>query len=187
MAYERLLREFGLTQEELARQLGKSQSTVANKLRLLRLAPEVQARLAAPVFTERHARALLALRDVRNQVRVADAICSRDLTVRQTEELVERLSAEEAAGGSLTKTKPTQNWRAVFRDARILSNTFRSAVSRLRQAGMAADLEEVEREEGLEIRVLVHLPKGWREGKSRRPAANEDAGDRPPGRRRRSQ
>ena len=168
-AYERLLREFGLTQEELARRLGKSQSTVANKLRLLRLPDAVRTRILSPSFTERHARALLGLRNAESQLRVADAIESKALTVRQTEALVERLAIEEAADGSVVKRKPTQSWRAVFRDARILSNTFRAAVERLRQAGMTADLEQIEREEGLEIRVLVHLPPGWREGSKRGP------------------
>jgi len=166
-AYERLLREFGLTQEELARRIGKSQSTVANKLRLLRLPEEVRTKVQSPSFTERHARALLSLRDPKSQLKVAETVENKSLTVRQTEALVERLVAEETAEGTAAKRKPAQSWRAVFRDARILSNTFRAAVERLRQAGMKADIEETEREEGLEIRVLVHLPPGWREGGSR--------------------
>ncbi len=163
-AYERLVRDFALTQEELARQLGKSQSTIANKLRLLRLPDEVRQRLAGSAFSERHARALLSLREGRTQLRVVEEIEAKGLTVRQTEALVARLAAEEAAGGTVAKAKPAQNWRLVFRDARILTNTFRAAVDRLEQSGMKADMEEIEHDQGLEIRVLVHLPAGWREG-----------------------
>ncbi len=165
VAYERLTREFRLTQEDLAKRLGKSQSTIANKLRLLRLPDAVRRRIQSPAFTERHARSLLTLTEEENQLRVVTAVENKSLTVRQTEALVERYHAEETAGGKHIKRRPAQSWRGVFRDARILSNTFRAAVDRLREAGMEADLEENEREEGLEIRVLVHLPAGWRESK----------------------
>lgn len=164
VAYDRLLREFGLTQEELARRIGKSQSSVANKVRLLRLPEEVRLRLRSPAVSERHARALLSLRLAKNQLRVLDAIEQRALTVRQTEVLVERLRAEEEAAAALERPATGRAWRGVFRDVRILSNTFRAAVVRLREAGLEAELDEVEREEGLEIRVLVKLPEGWREG-----------------------
>lgn len=164
VAYERLLREFEMTQELLARRLGKSQSSVANKVRLLRLPEEVRARLCPPAVTERHARALLGLRMVKNQLRVVEAVVERGLTVRQTELMVERLRAEEQAAASLERPATGRAWRGVFRDVRILSNTFRAAVVRLREAGLEADLDEVERDEGLEIKVLVRLPKGWREG-----------------------
>ncbi len=164
VAYERLLREFGMTQEQLARRLGKSQSSVANKVRLLRLPEEVRARLCPPAVTERHARALLGLRAAKNQLRVVDAVVERGLTVRQAELMVERLRAEEQASAAMERPAAGRGWRGVFRDVRILSNTFRAAVVRLREAGLEADLDEVEREEGLEIKVLVRLPKGWREG-----------------------
>lgn len=165
-AYERLTREFHLTQEELARRLGKSQSTIANKLRLLRLPEAVRQRVQSPAFTERHARALLSLKEEANQLRAIAAVENKALTVRQTEALVERLVAEETAGGAHIKRRLAQSWRGVFRDARILSNTFKAAVDRLREAGMQADLEETELDEGLEIRVLVHLPAGWRDPSS---------------------
>ena len=170
-ALARLVTEFGLSQSDLARRLGRSQSTIANKLRLLRLAPEVQSRLGAGGFSERHARALLALREAQVQLRVLDEIKAKELTVRQTEALVERLVADQVAAGAANKSKPAQSWRVVFRDARIISNTFRAAVERLEQSGMQADFEEIERDDGLEIRVLVHLPEGWRDGTSGREGA----------------
>jgi ParB family chromosome partitioning protein len=164
VAYDRMLRDFELTQEELARRLGKSQSSIANKVRLLRLPEEVRQRLRGPAVSERHARALLSLRASRNQVRVLDSIEQRGLTVRQTEVMVERLRAEEDAAAAIERPAAGRAWRGVFRDVRILSNTFKAAVERLREAGLEAEFDEVEREEGLEIKVLVKLPEGWREG-----------------------
>lgn|GEM_PF-1341674 len=165
-AYERILREFGLTQEELARRLGRSQSTIANKLRLLRLPEEIRARIAGLPVTERHARALLSLKSPARQAQVVEAVAARALTVRQTEQLVERLRAEELAESSGRADRPAQVWRGVFRDVRILSNTFRAAVARLQQAGLEAEMQEAEVPEGLEIRVLIRLPKGWRDDRS---------------------
>lgn len=179
VAYDRLLREYELTQEDLARRLGKSQSSIANKVRLLRLPEEVRARLRSPALSERHARALLGLRLTKNQLRVLDAVEQRGMTVRQTEAMVERLRAEEEAAAAVERPAGGRAWRGVFRDVRILSNTFRAAVGRLREAGLEAEFEEVERQEGLEIRVLVRLPEGWRESARRNGAAAGASPGRP--------
>lgn len=187
-AYERILRDFGLTQEELARRLGRSQSTIANKVRLLRLPSGIRSRLASSQLTERHARAILALKNEERQLQALDAAVSRGLTVRQTEQLVERLRAEELAEEAGRPARVTQKWRGVFRDARILSNTFRAAVTRLRRAGVEAELEEKRLPEGLEIRVLVRLPEGWADDRGaaggRRQAGTRERGARKTGQRR---
>jgi ParB family chromosome partitioning protein len=167
-AYERLLRDFGMTQENLASRLGKAQSTIANKLRLLHLPSAVRARIEAGAFSERHARALLSLGDEARQLAVADAVEADGLTVRQTEALVERMASESWEAGTPRRRKGARSWRGVFNDVRILSNTFRAATEQLRAAGMQVELSEMEREQGLEIRVLVHLPAGWRTTARRR-------------------
>ena len=161
-AYERLLSEFELTQEDLARRLGKSQSTIANKLRLLRLPAAVRERLGGNVYSERHARALLGLKSERMQLEVCDQIEALGLSVRQAEELVAQLAVAEFGSTSAAPRLREQSWKGVFRDARILSNTFRAAVRRLEESGMEAVMEEREVEEGLEIKVLIKLPAGWR-------------------------
>ena len=85
----RYLREaMKMTQEELARKLGKSQSTVANKLRLLRLTPQVKRLIREYGLSERHARALLHLSDEESQMRAAREVCRKKLNVSQTEDLV---------------------------------------------------------------------------------------------------
>lgn len=89
-AYRQLLDDFGYTQEQLAKRMGKARPTIANSLRLLDLDSEVQAALAAGLITEGHARALAGL-PVDRQARVLTVVVERELSVRQAEELVRRL------------------------------------------------------------------------------------------------
>ena len=105
-AYQQLLEDFGVTQEELAQRLGKSRPTITNAMRLLSLPPSVQRRVAAGVLSAGHAKAVLALPDRGSQEQLADRIVAEGLSVRATEEVVRlRLLDEEervpaAAGGS---------------------------------------------------------------------------------------
>jgi ParB family transcriptional regulator, chromosome partitioning protein len=92
-AYRQLIDEFGFTQEKLARRMGKARPTIANSLRLLDLDAEVQAALAGALISEGHARALAGL-PVDRQARVVAVVIERELSVRQTEELVRRLREE---------------------------------------------------------------------------------------------
>jgi ParB family chromosome partitioning protein len=96
-AYEQLVNEFGLTQEQVAQRVGRSRVSVTNSLRLLHLQAEIKEALQAGGITEGHARALLGLDDERLQLRVLQAIKKQALSVRQTEELVRRLAAGEGA------------------------------------------------------------------------------------------
>jgi len=105
-AYRQLIDEFGFTQEKLATRMGKARPTIANSLRLLELDAEVQAALAGALISEGHARALAGL-PVDRQARVVAVVIERELSVRQTEELVRRLreepqpsTATRARGGS---------------------------------------------------------------------------------------
>jgi ParB family chromosome partitioning protein len=87
-AYEQLLREFGVTHEELASRIGRSRSHVTNTIRLLGLSPAVQRRVAAGVLSAGHARALLSLSDPDAQERLATRIVAEGLSVRAVEEIV---------------------------------------------------------------------------------------------------
>jgi len=95
-AYRQLIDEFGFTQEKLAKRMGKARPTIANSLRLLDLDDQVQAALAGGLVSEGHARALGGLPTDR-QARVLAVVIERELSVRQTEELVRRLREEPAA------------------------------------------------------------------------------------------
>ena len=90
-AYQALITEFGLSQQEVAKRVGKSRVAVANVVRLLRLPDPVKALLAEGNLSEGHARALLSLPDSDMIIRAAEQVVARELTVRQTEELVRRL------------------------------------------------------------------------------------------------
>lgn len=99
--YERLTREFNLTQEALAKKVGKERSTVANSLRLLSLPEEIQKMLEDDNLTAGHARALLMVSDKRKQLSLAQAIASKGLSVREAEALAK---GEPAKGSSSVKT-----------------------------------------------------------------------------------
>ena len=87
-AYDQLLKDFGCTHEELARRIGRSRPQISNTIRLLRLPPAVQRRVAAGVLSAGHARALLGLTDPDAQERLAHRIVAEGLSVRSVEEIV---------------------------------------------------------------------------------------------------
>ena len=114
--YRRLMTEFRLTQEEIAKQVGKSQPTVANKLRLLKLPDEVRKAIVNGEVTERHARALLTLEDPKDQLRVLEEVIRDGLNVQKTEELIAGLMSSQDEGGvSATRKRRVR----VFKDLRI--------------------------------------------------------------------
>ena len=117
-AYQQLLQEFGLTQEQVAARVGRSRAAVANALRLLRLPEPIKEALRAGRISEGHARAILGLSDAEDQLAVWRAVEKRALSVRQTEELVRRLaSAEEDAEPAPTPSPQTRALEDAFRSA----------------------------------------------------------------------
>lgn len=150
MAYQKLIELYGLTQESLAQRLGKGQSTIANKLRLLQLPEQVKHALLKRKVTERHARALLALRNEEMQVRLLQEIIEKEWNVKQTEERVKKLLEKENA-----PKKPRK--RAVSRDVRIALNTIRQSVDMVKQTGMAVMADEKDTEHYYEL--VIRIPK----------------------------
>jgi ParB family chromosome partitioning protein len=94
-AYQQLLSDFGITQDELATKLGRSRPQVTNTLRLLRLPEKVQSQVAAGVLTAGHARALLSVQEPAAMAKLADKIVSQSLSVRQAEELAGLVKAQK--------------------------------------------------------------------------------------------
>lgn len=128
LAYQALIAEFGLTQEQVARQVGRDRSTVTNSLRLLQLAPKVREALINPYeypnFTEGHARALLGITREEDQVAAMGKVIALKLNVRQTEELAARIKAAERAVDEeaqstlpLRRSPEVADLEAQFRDA----------------------------------------------------------------------
>jgi len=108
-AYQRLVGEFGLTQEELAGRLGKDRSSVANSLRLLRLPKRIRDDVAAGTLSEGHARAILGLEKPSDQLKARDMVVKRGMTVRATEALVRRLRGRASAPGPRSPAQDP-NW-----------------------------------------------------------------------------
>ncbi|WP_372494139.1 ParB/RepB/Spo0J family partition protein [Fuchsiella alkaliacetigena] len=107
-AYQKLIDEFDLIQAEVAERVGKSRSAIANSLRLLNLAPELQKDLADNRLTVGHVRALLTFDDFVKQKEVAKELIENELTVRETERLIKKLTAENSNSGDKSKKEVTK-------------------------------------------------------------------------------
>jgi len=151
MAYGKLLELHNLTQEALAQRLGKGQSTVANKLRLLKLPEEIQEALLQKKITERHARALIPLKDPEKQVQVMNLIIEKGLNVKQAEEQVVKLLT--------VVEKPKSKRRAISKDMRIAVNTIRQSLSMVTDSGIKLDSEEEEFEEYYQFTIKIPKKK----------------------------
>lgn len=151
VAYQKLLELYGLTQESLAQRLGKGQSTIANKLRLLQLPKAIQEELMKRTITERHARALLTLKQEELQLKMMQEILEKDLNVKQTEERIRKwLEADKPV-------KKKAKMRSVSRDVRIALNTIRQSIDMVKQTGMAVEIDEKDADDFVE--VLIRIPK----------------------------
>lgn len=145
----RLIRMFGLSQEEAARRIGKSQSAVANKLRLLKLPEDVLEKLRLYELSERHGRALLRLPDEDSQRMALEHIHANRLTVAATEEYIEALlSAPPEERSALRRTM-------VLKDVRIFLNSLRHSLELMKQGGITAGVERQETEDSLILTISI--------------------------------
>ena len=149
-ALYKLMKKWGITQEQAAKRLGMSQSALANKLRLLKLTPEEQGLITAHDLSERHARALLRLPKGEERRNLLQAIIEKEMTVKETENAVEKLLTAEAK-------KPRRRERKAPKDVRLCINTFDKAVAAMKTAGIAAVSEKTET--GEYIICTVKIPK----------------------------
>lgn len=149
-----LLESTGMTQQEAARRLGKSQPAVANKLRLLRLPGWVQEIVEEGQLSERHARALLRLEREEDLRRVLDQVRRRNLTVEQTEALIDDCLADPK--------EPTTRI-VLLRDYRLFVNTLNRAVDTMAQAGIRVEQESREEGEYLEYRIRIPKVQAYRQ------------------------
>ncbi len=147
---QRLIHVYGLTQDEAAHRLGCAQSTVANKLRLLKLDPEQREQILRNGLTERHARILLRLEDGELRQTALERMIAGRLTVAQAE----RLADELLEGRSKARRRPTP----LIRDVRLFINTVNHALDTMRRSGIPAQAEKSETPEY--IQYVVRIPKG---------------------------
>jgi ParB family chromosome partitioning protein len=149
IAYQKLIELHELTQESLAQRLGKSQSTIANKLRLLALSDTIKQALAERKITERHARALLSLDNEELQHKVLDEILTKDLNVKQTEVRIAFLKES-------TKLKKAK--RISFtKDVRLALNTIRQSIEMVSGSGLQIKTNEKDHDDHYEI--VIQIPK----------------------------
>ncbi len=154
-----LIRTYGLTQEEAARYIGKSQSAIANKLRILRLPPETLRAIRDAGLSERHARALLRLESM-ELVEQALALMLRDrLTVAETEGCVDALLAPSPAKPEKSKRKPPV---IILKDVRIFLNTLTRGLDMMKRSGVNAMLDR--QETGEDLLLTIRIPKAVKSG-----------------------
>ena len=154
LGISQLIRMFGMSQEEAARRIGKSQSAVANKLRLLKLPSDVLESLRQTGLTERHGRALLRLETPQEQREALAYILSRDLNVAATDAYIERLLEAKTAPES------EQQKTFILKDVRVFLNTISHSLDLMKQGGIDAGMRRQETDEALIL--TINIPKARR-------------------------
>ena len=153
--YEKLMNQFHITQEAMAARVGKKQSTIANKLRLLRLSAPVRKVLIDAGLSERHARALLKLSDDAKRLEALETIVAKNYSVRQTEDYINKLIDG--------KKEEKRKRMVIVNDVRIYLNSIKQVVDAVKTAGIPVEMEQTL--EGDEVIVSVRIknqkkPKG---------------------------
>lgn len=143
-AFVQIMKVSGCTQSELAMKMGKSQSSIANKIRLLNLSENVQNAVSSKIITERHARSLVGM-EKEKQEEMLEKIVKKGLNVTQTEKLIKQEKKEKATVKGFT------------RDIKIALNTVHQAFDMIQRAGIKATLSEYEDEDGYTMKI--HFPK----------------------------
>lgn len=150
-AIENLLKDYGFTQEEAAAKLGKAQSTIANKLRLLRLSESERDIIIKNNLTERHARALLRFGSVEDRIFVLNKVIDNNLNVEKTEIFIENYIGKRKNGQLIqNKTQRIQN-------ISMFLSTINKAVESMRTSGIKAETKKLQGEEYVEYRVRIPM------------------------------
>ena len=148
--YSNLISDFNITQEELALKIGKTQATIANKIRILKLSPAIKKIIKTNNLTERHARALLRLPDEQTQLKALKHIAEKHLNVTQTDSYIDFLLKPQNPNAP---KKPLR----IIKDIRVFTNTIKQAIDIMNKSGINAYSQKNETEEYIEY--LVKIPK----------------------------
>lgn len=158
--FKRLIEQFGLTQEEAARKVGKTQSAVANKLRLLRLSQQNMELIRCNNLTERHARALLRLNDEADRINVTNYIIEHELNVSRTEEYIDEFLKAKDNPQPVVEAESGKRVVRLFKDVRFFLNTLNRAVGVMVDAGIGATVKQQESDDGLTLTICIPHAKG---------------------------
>lgn len=151
LAIEKLISCYGLTQEDAASKLGRAQSTIANKLRLLRLTDEEREIIMNSGLTERHARALLKLGSPEERLGILEKVVKNGLNVEKTEILIEEYIGKSGSPAEYRKRSK------VFHNVKMFVNTINKAVESMQAAGISADSRKIQSEDYIEYRVRIPI------------------------------
>ena len=158
--FKRLIEQFRLTQEEAARKVGKTQSAVANKLRLLRLSQQNMELIRCNNLTERHARALLRLNDEADRINVTNYIIEHELNVSRTEEYIDEFLKAKENPQPVVEAESGKRVVRLFKDVRFFLNTLNRAVGVMVDAGIGATVKQQESDDGLTLTICIPHAKG---------------------------
>lgn len=157
IAIEKLIDFYGMTQEDAAIKLGKAQSTIANKLRLLKLSEKEMEMIAENGLTERHARALLRLNTPEQRLYAIERISKGKLNVERAEKLVEEILSDQKEKESIKKRS------GAFKDIRLFINTISKAVETMQAAGINAESQKIRSDGYIEYIVKIPITSGRKE------------------------
>ncbi|MDR0918676.1 MAG: ParB/RepB/Spo0J family partition protein [Oscillospiraceae bacterium] len=153
LALQELIDVYGLTQEDTAIKLGFVQSTVANKLRLLKLTDEERSLIVAARLTERHARALLRLKNTEERLIILKQIIKQKLNVEKSERLIDNFLTKQKIKADFAKKA------SLFKDVRLFINTINKAVDTMKAVGIPANSTKIQNENSIEYRIIIPLEK----------------------------
>ncbi|MEG0923829.1 MAG: ParB/RepB/Spo0J family partition protein [Anaerovoracaceae bacterium] len=152
-AYKQLIDDYGLTQGEVARKVGKQQSTISNKIRILALPKDIQEQLAENKLTERHARALLKLVEESSRKKVLQRVIDNNLNVKQTEKIIEEVLKKEEEE---TRKKNKINYISY----KIYINTLRKAFSQIAEMEKNAKFTQDDKGDYMEVKIIIPKNNG---------------------------
>lgn len=155
LGISQLIRMFGMSQEEAARRIGKSQSAVANKLRLLKLPSDVLESLRQNGLTERHGRALLRLPSPVAQRAALEYIVDNGLTVAATDAYIDALLSEPEDAERKDEEKPEKRRTFVLKDVRVFLNTLSRSIDLMKQGGIDAGIQREETDDSLILTISI--------------------------------
>lgn len=155
-SFLQLIQLHELTQEQIAKKVGKTQSTIANKLRILKLPKNVREFLREKNLSERHGRALLKIPDEELQMETLNKIIQHDLSVKRTEELIEDIREGILTGSDKEELSAKKRQKIKSRiNLKIYTNTLKHAYNEILKTGVNASYNEIERDDGLEVRIVI--------------------------------
>jgi ParB family chromosome partitioning protein len=153
MALQDLINMYGLTQEDTALKLGFAQSTIANKLRLLKLTDEERSIIMDANLTERHARALLRVKNTEDRLILLKQIVKQQLNVEKTDHLIDTFLMKQKVKADFAKKA------GLFKDVRLFIDTINKAIDTMKAVGIPANSTKICHEDCIEYRVIIPLEK----------------------------